>query len=147
MCLYTKKGELQRKIAKEDIQCFKVMQRTENGRLITPYTHTCLEVGKLYIDDKDEDIREGKTFIGKEDYSHYAPFYKIYKGFYHTFKGKNDAIKACERLNKNLLRCEGSHQVHFCVIPSGTEYIEGMDNDMTDNYASKSIILGDCIHC
>lgn len=143
MCLEVKKteeGVLPVKIADKDIRCMKVLELDEYGYR-TPYRykrlHPDVVSGKedFVADRNGPGDYEEETFVAySEDYS------EIGAGAVHTYAYTEESDKAVRNEVAFLRRmwCPRATVVFECVIPKGTEYMEGL-YDRHKCYGSKSI--------
>ena len=143
MCLEVKKtdeGVLPVKIADKDIRCMKVLEVDDEG-YHTPYRYKRLHpdiIGgeKDFAADRNipGDYEEETFVFMREEYA------KIGAGAVHTYAYTEDSDKAI-RSEVTFLRrmwCPRATVVFECVIPKGTEYMEG-EYEMHKCYGSKSI--------
>ena len=125
-------------VADRDIECFKVVRVRRKDRnkrktrilyklgllkhFETYYQEVPITVGKLAkaYPILDIDVLEVKNAISD----------RLGGGFIHSYQHIEDA--------KNLL-CFKNTVLIKCVIPKGTYYFTGVDDDNADNYASCSI--------
>ena len=121
MCLEV---NTQYKIAKEDIVCYKILEKDYDGNLFSPYTFFRWDLNKRTKAD-------GKpTFTTDFKGTKYIAI-----GYFHTFKNIVDAKKYSKLwppLNHPII-CE-------CTIPKGTKYWEGL-YDGYKGFASKNLII------
>lgn len=165
MCLVTEQNNV--KIADKDIVCWKVVEILDginNSRLhVTPYMFKHIT----------EDVLDGRvSFKSDEYYRHYELYGKfsvINEGYIHTYAvpDNNDIHSDTD----NFINVIGGHLEYVnkretfvfsgmlpncgtcpfcigialfrCVIPAGTEYLQGYDNDDTEFkcYASREIVF------
>lgn len=128
MCLYTKDSKL--KTTDRDIPCFKVIVRTRDG-LYRPYFRQEYAI--------HEDIVKGaRPYEARGEAMGLKVFNALYswgEGLVHTFKYYADLYQAMR------------HALVFeCTIPSGTEYLEGVDNNGTPCYAARRIVFGRLVY-
>lgn len=129
MCLITKTIEF--KIAEEDIICYKIVKITdwELGYCVTPYIGFQLQFMHKYDDS------EPLEFV---DRAGIADDYAVRRGVFHTFKNYDDALYELEHTWTE------NYKVVNCIIPKGTEYLEGEFYNWDKKYASygsKSIVV------
>lgn len=139
MCLVIKSldGKLKLKIAETDIVCYKLIMNL-SSKYITPWQQ--VKIPKACIKGKDEFKAEGELCIS--DHSNHCD---ISGGVIHTFYDEYSALK--ERISHTHpeLPFSNSHifEIWECVIPKGTEYIEGTYRNTWGgtycSYGSKSI--------
>ena len=126
MCLITFENS---KIAEEDIICYKILVK-RGDTYITPFTETDVTDyvvnNKVWNDSVSEDIIT-RIFLSIPP----KKYYVIGRGFIHTYKRSYSYI--ADRLQKYL--SEGEVVILKCIIPAGTVYFEGNDDD----YCSKSL--------
>lgn len=133
MCLYSK--EIKTSVAEEDICCYKILDKKKIFK--TPFQR--YEVNNDVING-NENLKacycdETKDNTPKlEDAG-----YKIEDGFIHTINGKDESntlFCVTKKLFSDLIK----HPILFeCVIPKGTEYYSGIDNNFHHGYAAKEI--------
>lgn len=141
MCLYLK--SIKPKIAKRDIVCYKILNRTScfnwdthevEYMYTTPYQHTP-------INSVNDDIIKGiRCFEPDSSTPHISSSSDLFclKGFkwtmrggcIHSYRYKKDA---------NFMINDFEQVIFECVIPKGTEYYKGIDAIGQENYASKKI--------
>lgn len=126
MCLQNYSGK---KIATENIVCYKVLVKNKDGKLRSCFYRHEWVFGTEY--EEKETITD---------------FYEIGKGAFHSYKNLQDAID-----NYNIVRGSWALMggdideiiVVECIIPKGTEYYYGYTLDEEPSYASKKIkIIG-----
>ena len=146
MCLKVKKteeGVLPVKIADKDIRCMKVLEVDEYGYR-TPYRYKQLHPDVVggkedFVAERnapgDYEEDEEETFVAMHE--EYA---EIGAGAVHTYAYTEDSDKAIRSEVAFLRRmwCPRATVVFECVIPEGTEYIEGV-YEGHKCYGSKSI--------
>ena len=143
MCLEVKKteeGNLPVKVADKDIRCMKVLEVDEYGYR-TPYRYKRLHPDVVggkedFVADRNApgDYEE-ETFVAmREEYA------EIGAGAVHTYAYTEKSDKAIRSEVAFLRRmwCPRATVVFECVIPEGTEYIEGV-YEGHKCYGSKSI--------
>ena len=141
MCLIIKKADADHcmKTAEEDIICYKVLEWGEifvnlgDGKchskpvFTTPYMKHDIEIGLHYIDSHDW------LDIHPLSYSSYDM--GVGTGVFHSYKNREDA-ESYKRMDLCVAKC---------IIPKGTEYIEGTyynaSNEECPSYGSKEIIV------
>lgn len=139
MCLEIQKvnGELPIKIAERDIPCLKIVERRESG-YVTPYRYAnvpreVLRGEKLFLPDRSlpGDYQEECGFTSWAD---------IGAGAIHVYECGSDSIRSITSEVFFLLHwpCGYESVVYLCVIPKGTEYLEGTF-DGHRCYGSKAI--------
>ena len=125
MCLYlTEKSGI--KIAKEDIICYKVMQKL-NKTLISPYQGMHYKCGTMRVSETPMTVKCG--LLGAY----------IEEGF-HSVSNKKDA----ERLKSAILTDiwfynnldNYKYVVAKCLIPAGTRYAAGFFSDFGESFDS-----------
>jgi hypothetical protein len=149
MCLYLEKGNARKKIATEDIVCYKVMEEVSlNGGIPyyrTPYQGNIMPIEGLVRDEYFDNNpwaakRYNKKMTTQRIYAnntdHICESF-VSGGMIHTFADLLDASeKACSLaiLNNMPNACLRSNSqynygrtyvVVKCIIPKGTEYFEG----------------------
>lgn len=143
MCMVCNTTDFQRKVAEEDIHCYKIM-RYQHGEYYTPYLDMQMEIGTRYDNRDEEDI---KSSLKDYDiwFRNWKEYVKIKSGFFHSYVNYESADYFAKQFNANKLQGVKYH-VFYCVIPKGCVYIEGVEfchNQPT--YASKSIILKEIV--
>lgn len=143
MCLEvkkTKEGDLPLKIADKDIRCMKVLEVDECGYR-TPYRYKYLHQDIIsgevaFVADRSvPGDYEEETFLAMHE--EYA---EIGAGAVHTYAYTKESDKAIrnEVLFLRRMGCPRATVVFECVIPKGTEYMEGV-YEKHKCYGSKSI--------
>lgn len=132
MCLVC--DNLKFKTAEEDIECYKVVIKTDENSYITPYQRFLCTLNEHYINKHEVD-----------DYKESKNAYYVYGGVFHSFQKLSDAyLEMLWFKNKDAVQYSmGKYAVVIkCIIPKGTEYIEGNFGNITYNpcYGSKEII-------
>jgi len=139
MCLINPTGKFTILKSKEDVTCYKVLA-VEDGALATPYTHTDVNIN---------DIKRGKPFVAtgykgllKRKNKIFKDFvtgiYAIREGAIHTYRDLEDAKNADRIYFSN----NGIDIVIFeCVIPKGTNYVEGYAPVGRRGYCSPKIVF------
>lgn len=132
MCLLSNRKTL--KTAKEDIRCFKRFEFFQYGgdniAFRTPYLFA--PVPNDVMLGKQEYFAVGDLGIEENDTELYSPYkyrYRIYGGVIHCYLNKEDAIAQ---------QCSDEIVVE-CIIPKGTEYIEGYDCYGVKSISAKKI--------
>lgn len=120
MCLIV---NTQYKIAKEDITCYKILEKDYNGNLFSPYTFFKWNLNKLTK-------AKGKPYLGNSKRKH------ITAGYFHTFK----TIVAAKKQLTLWLNINRNHLICKCIIPKGTKYWEGLC-DGYKSFATKNLII------
>ena len=143
MCLEVKKtkdGNLPVKIADKDIRCMKVLEVDEYGYR-TPYRYKHLHPD---IIGGKEDFTADRNIPGDYDEETFTDMYEEYAeisaGAVHTYAYTEESDKAIRNEVAFLRRmwCPRATVVFECVIPKGTEYMEGV-YEKHKCYGSKSI--------
>lgn len=122
MCLIVDKPKFKRKIAKKDIEVYKVLVCSNNGNIFTPYQGA-------EVDFSTDFCAEGPEVI--EDYT---SRYRISSGFIHSYMIYKDAKDYATFASKASV-INFTHLVYSAIIPKGTEYIIGRN----DQICSKKI--------
>lgn len=115
-------------IAKEDITCYKELRVNFANILITPHTNVVVPI-KCVQKNKRKRIPFKAEILNKFKFiwRHVLGFSNIVEdGFIHTF--------SLSIPHRDLFYC---NRVFKCIIPKGTKYFIGEDND----YASEQIIF------
>ena len=118
MCLFV---NTQYKIAKEDIVCYKILEKDYNGNLFSPYTFFRWNLNKLTK-------AKGKPCLDSKKTKN------ITAGYFHTYKTSIAAKK-----DLKLWPCL-NHLICECIIPKGTKYWEGLYAGHK-GFASKNLII------
>lgn len=136
MCLYLEKGNARKKIATEDIVCYKVMEEVYLNyggipHYRTPYQGHIMPIEGI-VRDEYFDInrwaakRYNKKITTQRIYAnndnHICKSF-VAGGMIHTFANLLDASEKAALLASNYT--VKSYVVVKCVIPKGTEYFEG----------------------
>ena len=147
MCLFATDGTI--KTAKKDITVYKVLR-------VSPYIHS-EEEGDIFCPTfitpcwscpvtLGEELKPGCTdYPPKHIVSKFGDgWYEYGKGWIHTFKTSKEAISFIDMVSEHyddVFRCD---QICVeCVIPKGTEYVEGtFDWDGPESLCSRKIIVG-----
>lgn len=146
MCLEVKKteeGNLPVKVADKDIRCMKVLEVDEYGYR-TPYRYKRLHQDVV---SGKEDFTANRNIPGDYDYYDYESFLvsghiyaEVGAGAVHTYAYTEESDKAIrsEVMFLRQMYCPRATVVFECVIPKGTEYMEGT-YEGKKCYGSKSI--------
>ena len=143
MCLEvkkTKEGNLPLKIADRDIRCMKVLEEDDEGYR-TPYrykrVHPDIISGEVaFVADR--------SYLGDYEVENFTAMHEEYAeigaGAVHTYAFTEESDKAIRNEVAFLRRmwCPRATVVFECVIPKGTEYMEGV-YEKHKCYGSKSI--------
>ena len=126
MCLLL--GRLEPIIAKEDIVCYKIVEKSDKGPLVSIVQSFEYILGKTYdngIPDPEE-----------------IPYYrnrcgiKLNEGLFHSYSSPR---------NNQLYKDLGKVEVK-CIIPKGAYYFEGLVNgSLAEGYASSQIKIVEII--
>lgn len=133
MCLYKTKPFNSRK-AENDIRCYKILFRLDDGTYITPFTRQMVTLNKEYRNPYN-------MFVECLD--------NISRGVFHTFLRKEDAQWTIDAFrvhgaleNRELWKRAVIVQA---TIPRGTRFYRGIDSNHQDSYGSYSVIyLKEC---
>ena len=112
------------KVAKEDIICYKVMEKRDKT-LISPYMNMHYDCGTTYMSENPIKVKHG--LLGAY----------IEEGF-HSVSNEQEA----ERLKSILQTCatlyyfDTQYVVVKCLIPTGTRYAVGFFSDFGENLNS-----------
>lgn len=115
----------------------------KDGKLITPYMDFPMEKGKVYEDKENEKIEKGFLLVKEKCPLSVRYGYKIHNGFFHTFEQEADANINCDKLNRIRLNKDVIYHVYPCIIPSGSEYINGNYYNHEPVFASKKLMILD----
>ena len=158
MCLYTRE---KRKIATEDILCYKVLLHDmSGGYYVSPYARTYkwdINSGKVVAAKGKiscEPLREFDAVGNPGPYITSEKTRTVNEGCFHTFKSFSDAVRFT-KYDSPLAKWDTDYEMEIfeCVIPKGTVYYHGMfkpyvglDIDYlfehgSESYASKKLIL------
>lgn len=121
MCLDLNENQLETKVAKTDIKCYKFLYQGDD--LITPYMMHTVEMGSTYITELDE---PNVGLVGNS----------VERGL-HSFTTLHGLIGYV----RNRVRRKRSGYTMLlveCIIPKGSEYYEGNFNN-TKSYASDTL--------
>ena len=123
MCLFSNQ---KKKIAKEDIICYKIVDKLTDNHYMTPFQHMNVSLNTEYVDTTPEN-------------DDLLTFKQIKGGYYHSFKDKDNALKYIQDFGSGACVLKG-------IIPKGSEYYEGIfifyyniPSDFLSAYASKKI--------
>ena len=117
-------------IAEEDIVCYKQLYVNYMGEITTPYTNTPIPI-KCIQKNQRKRVPFKAEILNKFGFvwNHVLGFSNIVEdGFIHTF-----SFAPC------YLDLSRNERIFKCIIPKGTKYFIGNDDD----YASEQIIIGD----
>lgn len=115
MCLQVKRNA-ERKVAKKDITCYKVLLTKPDGSLRTPYRDVYAEIGETYTSRLQTPTIDNEISVGL-----------------HSFV----TLKAAKR---ELIDWEeNTVTVVKCIIPKDAEYYRGGFNSEDDAYASNEL--------
>lgn len=128
MCLITKSKNPS--TSKKNIVCYKILKTSKSNynNYYTPFTD-------FRIDEKTLNGEQNLIALGIEKVEKYEK-YEIGEGFIHTYKIFKNAKRMTDFLNENYIE---KYYIFKCIIPSGTEYHEGVDVNNYQSYASKEI--------
>lgn len=140
MCIFT--NNVKFKIADQDIVCYKVLLKSNvEGAFLSPYLRFYCTLDKRYDDDNELDIHKWD----KSDFT-------IDKGVFHMFANYEDAMDELDWLAfPGWLTFPENIQAQYicvivkCIIPEGSEYIEGKYIDF-HSIASKSVIYKEVLY-
>lgn len=125
MCLYTKETKL--KTAKENIVCYKVLVSYSSSTILyTPYVFKTI----LWTDILLHNPIKAEGRVRKRRQFPHDPA-SFNGGLIHTYSTIKDAKTICDG---------PQHKIYQCIIPKGTKYIDGKDDNGRCTYASKLII-------
>jgi hypothetical protein len=125
-----KKGKLVLKTATEDIVCYKmycVRKMNENDDYLEDATITSPYQNTLITYSQKSGLSLVEALGIKE-----PRYYEVGRGFIHTFASKESAMRVAEAQQVLWYRdgkwyAEGKEAiVSKCVIPKGTQYVEGL---------------------
>lgn len=128
MCLLIWKFS-RKKIAKEDIKCFKVLKR-RNGRLLSPYMDDVYKIGELKIAEIGEPETVGILFLAS-----------IVEEGLHTFT-KFDDVFDWEISEGESWSWDTA--IYHAVIPKGSEYYIGTFQGYKGYVSNQLIVTGEC---
>ena len=150
MCLSTNQAEL--RVSEDDITVYKLISVCPsnldffNGAMqlnidkLADYRYLSYyrleEIDVHCVEDGVPYAAVGVS-VKRRNYDVYK--YKYGSGLIHTFKYKDDAICIFEKSVSNVI-------LYRCVIPKGTEYVSGEDNNGFGSYASKQIVFEEPVH-
>lgn len=113
MCLTLNDTEI--RIAKEDIICYKVMEKRDNT-LISPYQKMCYKCGTIYVSETPIIVKHGKGLLGQD--------IACVKVGFHSFSCKKEA-ECLKLFLSNYKNPDSNYVVVKCLIPVGTRYAVG----------------------
>ena len=128
MCLEIRRKNI--KIAKKDIVCYKVLVNRGDG-YVTPYQFFPMPLGYTYKNSDTPKIiwDRGKGWV--------------HQGFFHTYIKLYDAKNDADWQYEN---CEEDDVIVVkAVIPKGSHYLSGVNNDGEKSYASKMLVVTDIV--
>ena len=145
MCLSLQRGETTFKKADEDIVCYKVLVKNNDGFIRSPYIGIPYRLGELKKDRipvKKEMVNIKNTLSRTE--------VTVESGVFHTFQFLEDAKKlAIDGIISNYFGfLDGNYPIVVkCFIPKGTRYYEGMFGGIfyptNKCYGSKQLKVGE----
>lgn len=125
MCMYSKTNEVKK--AAKDIVCYKELSYFYyEGKYVTPYVFT--EVKDNIIRGEEFFKAKGKMNIRLSGLAKKNLMFMVGQGFIHTYKN----FPTQKVFGKNTA-------VFKCIIPKGTNYIEGTNYKGNLCYASRKI--------
>jgi hypothetical protein len=128
MCLYTKETKL--KTAKEDIVCYKVLLNDFSSNVLyTPYLYKIIRWADILLHNPIK----AEGWVRKRRLFQDAPI-SFNCGLIHTFQN----IEAAKDSFLGVII--NRYKIFQCIIPKGTKYIDGKDDNGRCTYASKLII-------
>ena len=115
--------------AQDDIVAYKVLEKTSEGKFVSPFWYFEWELGELYIDDC---VLERYTFP--------EPFrVAVEKGMFHSCATQEGAYTLKDSLDM-LYEREHMYVVAECIIPKGSEVIYGKSTGTyADSLCSKQL--------
>lgn len=122
--------ELKFKIAEDDIVCYKIAVRNNDDSYCTRYQYFHFKLGETYQNTEEIELENYNPY-----YIENIEFLDIGKGLFHAFVNEKDARYF---LNETYQTWERTLYIIKCVIPKGTEYVEG-DFGTMPNYGSRAI--------
>ena len=134
MCLYS--NVIQTSVADEDIKCYKILDKKKG--LKTPFQR--YEISEEIING-DENLKAcyADETIDNTPKKDNDLGYLIKDGFIHSINGEEES-KHVFGVIKRLFSDYIKHPVLFeCIIPKGTEYYSGRDNNYHHGFASKEL--------
>ena len=135
MCLFVDSKKV--RVAKKNMVCYKVMVEYsgDNGRWMSPYQGMTYKEGHAYELGEQLQLLDGSKIIKR--YS-----YMVEKRF-HSFTNVSDALYFLNefgarypRPNPNRAPDASLYVIVKCVIPEGTEYVEGLFTDRYNTFPS-----------
>lgn len=134
--MYLKNQDIKPLIAEEDITCYKVMIRDNNGQLTSMVKFFPYELNKSYHSEIGLDSLTISSVVVKKDYV----INTAEKGF-HSFRDIKNAIL-------DYIGCGINKVMVKCIIPKGSIYYKGYDT-VTKNLATCSTMeeVEDCYAC
>lgn len=111
----------QPKIAEQDIVVYKLLRILENGKLVTPFRHCEVTLGKTYEEFVEPPYKIKSSDTTNDGFN----VYRIDIGF-HSFANKEDAkFFRLTSLGVRIIRITDFLQIVKCIIPKGAMYYEG----------------------
>ena len=137
MCILVDK-QSKVKAASSDIECYKVvLADTYSQKTTTPFTE---------IEIEDDVIMHGKPFVAKgmakrQVVNYHKDKYDV--GFVHTYETYENACWVADMFSYiNAVMNATKHvSIYKCIIPRGTKFISGMDENGLRCFASKRIVF------
>lgn len=119
------------RIAKKDIEVFKVMKKTvEPYIFLSPYMRAQCSLGPTPI----VDVQKEKDYRGD----------RVVKSGWHSFGSEVEAKREAEDWEFGAAHRYGTHMVLRCLIPKGARYYKGTWNGQV-SYASSQIVFVEVI--
>lgn len=129
-------------VADKDIECYKVLtfRWEDRNKFKTKFLHKLGRLKDFQTLFQDAPVTIGEVVNASPVLSQFE-LYKInsynprlYEGFIHSYKHLLDASKS-----KRGSWCEEYQVIVKCIIPKGTYYFTGTNDEGYDNYASCAI--------
>ena len=139
MCLHTTK--MLPRIAMKDIETYKVVAKL-NGEVYSPYREKYKwELNQVIKDKEHPKIIKVKFY--RDGTRLEKPERKISRGFFHTYPDLLDAKKLFSHLSLQEMFEYSGYTIVKCVIPKGTLYYTGVDDNNFKCYASRKLKMTD----
>lgn len=101
-------------IAKEDIICYKVLQRLEDGSYISPFREVKYKINDFNFPEEESDMN-------MKSLTQYAPIYAIDSGFLHCLTSQG-LLYLQKFVYASVLAKEFPFYLFVCYIPKGSKY-------------------------
>lgn len=137
MCLWSNKEVSME--ADHDIKVYKIFSKKRNSYYspVFEYEYKNFQIGKIFI-DKNFDFDSPKYHCPFKDFEcENVELYEIGKGF-HSYFDKKDALEFQAWL---VLFYPKDYIIAECIIPAGTAYYMGYNDNKKATYCSEKIMI------